>query len=399
MQSTPLKCALKHTVLLVLLFQTSVEASSWNRRSINHPFIRPRVSLHLQVRGGDEIPRVPEDVSPIIHPDVSRGGSTKAEKYPGGITIYTPTGGTSTPLTDTASAATTSDSVITTIETEIAETEVVPVHKLTRKEKKQQHKRHKQIAKKLKSRNATNFRRKVLHACFGFFFAGLNHFIPKAKFVPGMAVLTTGCLTMELLRYRKGFGWMNEVLHFVLGSSLRKHEMDGKFTGSFYYFLGVTVTAALYPTSCATLGICQLAIADPTASYFGRATRHIYWSRIENGLGGIGRNKGMLGFLGGGICCVPMNYRLLSLAKFGHSVTRTNLLIASLAMGLAGAFADLAVPTPTLTLPKRIRGVRVPPFHLDDNFVVPVFAGFACKKIFEALQWSADLDLAKFLIF
>lgn len=120
---------------------------------------------------------------------------------------------------------------------------------------------------------------------------------------------------------------------------------------------------------------------------------------IFSGLGGIGRNKGMLGFLGGGICCVPMNYRLLSLAKFGHSVTRTNLLIASLAMGLAGAFADLAVPTPTLTLPKRIRGVRVPPFHLDDNFVVPVFAGFACKKIFEALQWSADLDLAKFLIF
>jgi len=74
---------------------------------------------------------------------------------------------------------------------------------------------------------------------------------------------------------------MNDILHFVLGSSLRKHEMDGKFTGSFYYFLGVTVTAALYPTSCATLGICQLAVADPTASYFGRATRHIYWSRIE----------------------------------------------------------------------------------------------------------------------
>jgi len=64
---------------------------------------------------------------------------------------------------------------------------------------------------------------------------------------------------------------------------------------------------------------------------------------------------------------------------------------------VAGAFADLAVPTPTLTLPKRVRGVRVPPFHVDDNFVVPIFAGYACKKIFEALQWSADLDLANFL--
>ena len=120
-----------------------------------------------------------------------------------------------------------------------------------------------------------------MHASFGFFFAALNHFIPKATFVPGMAILTSATLLMELLRYRKTFSWMNDILHFVLGSSLRKHEMDGKFTGSFYYFLGVTVTAALYPTSCATLGICQLAIADPTASYFGRATRHVYWSRIE----------------------------------------------------------------------------------------------------------------------
>ncbi|CAJ1955167.1 unnamed protein product [Cylindrotheca closterium] len=404
MQPPYLKCA----ILLVLLLQTSVESRTWHRRPFGHPSIQPRQSSleYLRVRGGDEIPKVPDDVSPrIIHP-VSRGGSTKAEKYPGGVTVYTTVGGTSAttpePKTDidTGIAKTSaSDIVVKTIDTEIAETEITPERKqLTKKEKKKQQKRHKQIAKKLKNRNATNLRRKVLHACFGFFFAGLNHFIPKAKFVPGMAALTTSCLTMELLRYRKGFGWMNEVLHMILGSSLRKHEMDGKFTGSFYYFLGVTVTAALYPTSCATLGICQLAIADPTASYFGRQTRHVYWSRIENGLGGFGRNKGILGFLGGGIACVPMNYRLLSLARFGHSVTRTNLLAASLALGLAGAFADLAVPTPTLTLPKRIRGVSVPPFHVDDNLVVPVFAGYACKKIFEAFQWSVDLDLAKFLV-
>jgi dolichol kinase len=120
-----------------------------------------------------------------------------------------------------------------------------------------------------------------MHACFGFFFAGLNHLVPKAKFVPGMVIVTSVCLTVELLRYRKGFGGINDLMHFLLGSSLRKHEMDGKFTGSLYYFLGVTLTAALYPTSCATLGICQLAIADPTASFFGSHTRHVYWSRIE----------------------------------------------------------------------------------------------------------------------
>ena len=96
-----------------------------------------------------------------------------------------------------------------------------------------------------------------------------------------MALVTSVTLLIELLRYRKGFHWMNEMMHLILGNSLRKHEMDGKFTGSFYYFAGVTATSALFPKACATLGILQLAVADPTASYFGRATRHVYWSRIE----------------------------------------------------------------------------------------------------------------------
>lgn len=196
---------------------------------------------------------------------------------------------------------------------------------------------------------------------------------------------------------------MNDALHFVLGSSLRKHEMDGKFTGSFYFFTGVTLTTALYPKPCATLGICQLALADPSASYFGRKTRHVYWSRIENGLGGFGRNKGILGFLGGALFCVPFNYRMLTIAKTGSSglisSAKLPMLAASLAFGVAGAFADLAVPTPALVLPRRIYGVKVPPFHVDDNFVVPVVSGYACAKVFQTLGWSEAVNFAPFLFF
>jgi dolichol kinase len=72
---------------------------------------------------------------------------------------------------------------------------------------------------------------------------------------------------------------------------------------------------------------------------------------------------------------------------------------ASLALGLAGAFADLAVPTPALTLPKKIFGVPVPPLHVDDNFVVPIVSGFAAQKTFEYLGWPSDLQLAKFILF
>lgn len=264
----------------------------------------------------------------------------------------------------------------------------------------QQH--HVSIAKKLKNRNSTNLSRKFTHAAFGIFFACLNQFLPRSTFVPGMAILTSATLLMELLRYNRGFGWMNRALHFVLGGALRKHEMEGKFTGSFYYFAGVYATAKMFPRTAATLGICQLALADPSASYFGRRTRHVYWSRIENGLGGIGRNKGILGFLGGALFCFPFNYRMLKIAKWGVNGVpggETALITASLLLGLAGAFADLAVPTPALTMPKRVLGMPVPPFHVDDNFVVPIFSGFACTKIFRLVGWDDGLELAKHIFY
>ena len=239
-------------------------------------------------------------------------------------------------------------------------------------------------------------------------FASLNHFIPRRFFLPGMMVLTGTSLAVELLRYRKGFEWMNGALHFLLGKALRKNEMDGKFTGSFYYFSGVTLTSYLFPNPCATLGIVQLAIADPTASYFGRATRHVYWSRIGNGCFGIGRNKGLLGFLGGAVCCVPLNYRLLSLAiarksagVAANTIAKPTVLAISLALGAAGALADLMVPTPALTLPKTVCGVRVPPFHLDDNVVVPILSGWSCVHIFRMAGIvipPAQLTLAKYLV-
>jgi len=275
--------------------------------------------------------------------------------------------------------------------------------KLERRRCKEEEESHRVYAKKnLKNRNHLNLSRKVFHAGFGLVFATLNHILPRETFVPGMIFLSTSTLAMELLRYRKGFGWMNDALIFCLGGTLRKHELEGKFTGSFYYFVGVTITAACFPTSCATLGICQLALADPSASFFGRQTKDVYWSRIENGFFGIGRNKGFLGFLGGALFCLPFNYRVLSIAKFGGTNIipggHLNVVTASLALGLAGAFADLCVPTPALTMPKKILNVPMPPFHVDDNVVVPIFSGFACTKIFEYIGWTG-VDLARAILF
>jgi dolichol kinase len=270
-------------------------------------------------------------------------------------------------------------------------------------------KKPEEISKKLKNRNTTNVRRKLLHCSFGLTFAALNHFLPRRVFLTGMTILSSGTLLMELLRYNPRFHFLNDILHGILGSSLRKHEMEGKFTGSFYFFMGVTLTAACFDRNCATLGIAQLALADPSASYFGRATRHVYWSRIENGLGGFGRNKGVLGFLGGALFCFPFNYQVLSIARYynqqndniGTQLPGGSMAIvaASLALGFAGAFADLAVPTPAVVLPKRVCGVPVPPLHIDDNFVVPIVSAWACEKVFAFLHWKQDaVKLATFLV-
>ena len=133
--------------------------------------------------------------------------------------------------------------------------------------------------------------------------------------------------------------------------------------------------------------------------FFSKLTTIPCYNNNYSGFGGLGRNKGILGFLGGALACVPMNYRLLSLAQFASTpVSQQALLKASLALGLAGAFADLAVPTPPLTLPKKVLGVTVPPFHVDDNVVVPVFSGWACTKIFQALSFPGDLLLAKWIV-
>ena len=129
--------------------------------------------------------------------------------------------------------------------------------------------------------------------------------------------------------------------------------------------------------------------------------RFFYNVNVTSGLGGFGRNKGVLGFIGGALFCVPFNFLILSAANWsalGMAVKpeTVKLLAASLALGTAGAFSDLAVPTPALTMPSKVLGVKVPPFHVDDNFVVPIFSAYACREIFNYLGWSG-LTLGKFI--
>ena len=253
--------------------------------------------------------------------------------------------------------------------------------------------------KDLKPRNSLHIKRKLVHCLTGLGFAAFYTAVPRNYFVAGGAIASTFMFVVESLRYRKGFKWINRIYMAGFGSILRKHEMNGKMSGTFYYFAGVTLTAALFPPTAAVLGIAQLAIADPTASYFGRRTKHIYWSRLDGQLAGLGRNKGLLGFASGAVACFPLNYALLTHAQWSSVPTRATIALASALIGCAGAFADLAVPTPTISMPDKCLGVKMPPLHIDDNFVVPVFGAWCTTKIFKLLALPSMLKLSKWLIF
>ena len=91
----------------------------------------------------------------------------------------------------------------------------------------------------------------------------------------------------------------------------------------------------------------SLSTSDVRVSLFLDDICHslIHSTCTHSGLWGFGRNKGVLGFLGGALFCFPFNYRVLSIAKFGANGIpggQTALILSSLALGLAGAFADLS---------------------------------------------------------
>jgi hypothetical protein len=113
------------------------------------------------------------------------------------------------------------------------------------------------------------------------------------------------------------------------------------------------------------------------------------------------KHKGILGLLGGALCCVPIDHRALLLATLGAEAVELGPkapLAASVAIGLAGSCEDLSVPTPTLTPPKRVLGVRVESLPFMSMTICRAFGLglLACAQIFNSMGWT-DVVLSKFM--
>ena len=117
---------------------------------------------------------------------------------------------------------------------------------------------------------------------------------------------------------------------------LRIHEMDGKYTGATWVFIGSTLTIAIFPKEIAVISLVYMSLGDSIAGLVGRKFGKVKFY-----------NKTIEGTVAGLIVCLLSGYLIqLSLA---------------LVVVFSGAFAAMFI--------------ELLPIPIDDNLSVPLFAG------------------------
>jgi dolichol kinase len=146
--------------------------------------------------------------------------------------------------------------------------------------------------------------------------------------------LTVFAIVIEYLRVHSVI--IKKIFDNFLISMLRLHEMDGKYTGATWLFIGSTLTVAIFPKEIAVISLIYMSIGDSVAGLAGRkyGKMKFYDKTIEGSLAGL-------------FVCLLSGYLVqLSLP---------------LVVVFSGAFAAMFI--------------ELLPISIDDNFSVPLFAG------------------------
>ena len=146
--------------------------------------------------------------------------------------------------------------------------------------------------------------------------------------------LTLFSIVIEYLRVHSVI--IKKLFGDFLISMLRLHEMDGKYTGATWVFIGSTITIAIFPKEIAIISLVYMSIGDTVAGLVGRKFGKIkfYDKTIEGSLAGL-------------IFCLLSGY-LVQLSLPMEVV-------------ISGAFAAMFI--------------ELLPISIDDNLSVPLFAG------------------------
>ena len=146
--------------------------------------------------------------------------------------------------------------------------------------------------------------------------------------------LTLFAIVIEYLRVRSVV--VKKIFNNFLKSMLRIHEIDGKFTGATWVFIGSTLTISIFPKEIAIISLVYMSLGDTIAGLFGRkfGKTNFYNKTIEGSLAGL-------------IVCLLSGY-LVSLTL-------------PLVVVFSGAFAAMFI--------------ELMPIPIDDNLSVPLFGG------------------------
>ena len=146
--------------------------------------------------------------------------------------------------------------------------------------------------------------------------------------------LTLFAIVIEYLRVRSVV--VKKIFNNFLKSMLRIHEIDGKFTGATWVFIGSTLTIAIFPKEIAVISLVYMSLGDTIAGLVGRkfGKMKFYNKTIEGSLAGL-------------IVCLLSGYLVQ--------------LTLPLVIVFSGAFAAMFI--------------ELLPIPIDDNLSVPLFAG------------------------
>ena len=117
---------------------------------------------------------------------------------------------------------------------------------------------------------------------------------------------------------------------------LRVNEIDGKYTGATWVFIGSTLTIAIFPKEIAVISLVYMSLGDTIAGLVGRKFGKVKFY-----------NKTIEGTLAGLIVCLLSGYLIQ--------------LTLPLLVVFSGAFAAMFI--------------ELLPLPIDDNLSVPLFAG------------------------
>ena len=146
--------------------------------------------------------------------------------------------------------------------------------------------------------------------------------------------LTLFAIVIEYLRVRSVI--IKKIFNNFLKSMLRIHEIDGKFTGATWVFIGSTLTISIFPKEIAVISLVYMSLGDATAGLVGEkfGKTKFYNKTIEGSIAGL-------------IVCLLSGY-------FVH-------LTLPLVVVFSGAFAAMFI--------------ELMPISIDDNLSIPLFGG------------------------